>query len=166
MAQVLKVDSEANALVHDDQWQLVADDVDQLPSGDILVPLTVWQQNADWLANHSGAVGVWVNGDEEIEAVADALTSLPLIAINFPKFVDGRGFSVARLLRDRYGYDGELRAIGHIIRDQLFLLKRCGFDAFQFDGSVDLNEAANSLQDFSDAYQVAVDQPVPLFKRR
>ena len=166
MAQVLKIDAAENALVLDDQWQLVADDAGQLPSGDILVPLDVWQQNVDRLADHSGAVGVWVNGDEEIEAVADALISLPLIAINFPKFVDGRGFSVARLLRDRYGFKGELRAVGQIIRDQLFFLKRCGFNAFEFDSEIDLDEGAQSLADFSDAYQVAADQPEPLFKRR
>jgi len=89
-----------------------------------------------------------------------------VVAIRFPKFVDGRGFSVARLLRERYQYQGEIRAIGEIIRDQLYLLQRCGFNAFEFGAEVNLAEASKSLADFSDAYQVAVDQPVPLFKRR
>ena len=77
-----------------------------------------------------------------------------------------RGFSIARLLRERYDYQGEIRAIGNIIRDQLYLLQRCGFNGFELEAGIDLTEAAKSLQDFSDAYQVAVDQPVPLFKRR
>jgi uncharacterized protein (DUF934 family) len=111
-------------------------------------------------------VGLWINGDEEIEGIAQSIVTAPVIAINFPKFVDGRGFSVARLLRDRFGFKGELRAVGQIIRDQLFLLQRCGFNAFQFDSEIDLTEAVKSLADFSDAYQVAADQPEPLFKRR
>jgi len=89
-----------------------------------------------------------------------------VVAVSFKKNVDGRGFSMARLLRERYGYQGEIRAIGEIIRDQLYLLQRCGFNAFEFGAEVDLAEARKSLADFSDAYQVAVDQPVPLFKRR
>ena len=94
------------------------------------------------------------------------IATVPVIAINFPKFVDGRGFSLARLLRERYGYQGEIRATGEIIRDQLYLLQRCGFNAFEFGEEVDLAEASKSLADFSDAYQVAADQPIPLFKRR
>ena len=113
-----------------------------------------------------GSVGVWIDGNEEIESVAEQLVSAPVVAIRFPKFVDGRGFSVARLLRECYQYQGEIRAIGEIIRDQLYLLQRCGFNAFEFGAEVNIAEASKSLADFSDAYQVAVDQPVPLFKRR
>ncbi|MDG1164026.1 MAG: DUF934 domain-containing protein, partial [Porticoccaceae bacterium] len=115
---------------------------------------------------HRGSLGVWIDGNEEIEAVAELLLVSPVIAIKFPKFADGRGFSVARLLRERYTYKGEIRAIGEIIRDQLYLLRRCGFNAFEFGAQVNLAEASASLLDFSDAYQVAADQPVPLFKRR
>ena len=169
MRQLLK-----DGQVIDNTWHRVEAELDAeqktLPSGDILVPLSMWQNNQPALENHIGAVGLWINGNEEIEAIADSMSdsiaTVPLIAINFPKFVDGRGFSVARLLRDRYGYQGELRAVGQIIRDQLFLLKRCGFNAFQFESEIDLAEAAKSLADFSEAYQVAADQPEPLFKRR
>lgn len=165
MPQLLK-----DGKVIDNPWQIIEanDEADQeaLPSGDILVPLSMWLNNQSVLENHSGAVGLWINGGEEIEGIAQSIVTAPVIAINFPKFVDGRGFSVARLLRDRYGFKGELRAVGQIIRDQLFFLKRCGFNAFEFDSEIDLDEGAQSLADFSDAYQVAADQPEPLFKRR
>ena len=161
MAQLLK-----DGQVTDNTWTLVAEDAAELPAGDILVPVNLWQQQGSELAQHGGTVGVWLVGNEEIETVAELLIKAPVVAIQFPKFVDGRGFSMARLLRERYGYQGEIRAIGEIIRDQLYLLQRCGFNAFEFGAEVDLAEARKSLADFSDAYQVAVDQPVPLFKRR
>jgi uncharacterized protein (DUF934 family) len=161
MPQLLK-----DGNVIDNSWQLVDADTDALPQGDILISTSQWHKQQDVLADRAGAVGVWIDSHEEIEAFADGIIALPVIAINFPKFADGRGFSLARLLRERYGYSGEIRAIGEIIRDQLFLMQRCGFNAFAFDTELDLAEASKSLQDFSDAYQVAVDQPEPLFKRR
>ena len=161
MAQLLK-----EGQVIDNSWTTVLEDAGDLPSGDILLPLQRWLQQDSNLSKHQGSVGVWIDGNEEIESVAEQLVSAPVVAIRFPKFVDGRGFSVARLLRERYQYQGEIRAIGEIIRDQLYLLQRCGFNAFEFGAEVNLAEASKSLADFSDAYQVAVDQPVPLFKRR
>ena len=154
-----------DGVVIDNHWQLVGADIDSLPAGDILVPVAYWQANHQQLAEHSGNVGVWVDGHEEVEEFAGSIAAVPVIAINFPKFVDGRGFSLARLLRERYGYIGEIRAMGDIIRDQLFLMQRCGFNAFQFLSEIDLAAASKSLNDFSDSYQVAVDQPEPLFKR-
>lgn len=154
-----------DGVVTDNSWQVVAADSESLPAGDILVPAAFWQQNQQLLQDHSGQVGVWIDSHEEIEEFATTVARLPVVAINFPKFVDGRGFSLARLLRERYGYIGEIRAIGHFIRDQLFLMQRCGFNAFQFDSEVDLAAASQSLADFSDSYQVAADEPEPLFRR-
>jgi uncharacterized protein (DUF934 family) len=91
---------------------------------------------------------------------------LPLIAVYFPKFLDGRGYSTARLLRERYGYRGELRAIGDVGRDQLFYLARVGFDAFLIPEGRDARDALNAFADFPETYQGAVDQPLPLFRRR
>jgi len=93
------------------------------------------------------------------------LRAIPLVAINFPVFTDGRGFSYGRELRER-GFTGELRASGHFIRDQMTYLARCGFDAFQLADESVLDEALASLQDFSEHYQAAIDQPLPLFRRR
>ena len=91
---------------------------------------------------------------------------IAVIAINFPKFVDGRGYSIARILRDQLGYKGELRAIGDVLHDQLFYLKRCGFDSFAISEDTAAEAALSGLTDFSNSYQCAVDQPEPLFRRR
>jgi len=161
MPQVLK----DNRLI-DDSWTLLTEDSESLPSGDILLSYSQWQTFSDQLDSHDGSVGVIIEGNADIEDIIEPLLKLPLIAINFPKFADGRAFSSARLIRERYEYTGEIRAVGGFIRDQLYYLSRCGFNAFKFDDSVDLTEYAKSLQDFSEAYQVSVDQESPLFRRR
>src|SRR5690606_12594196 len=110
---------------------------------------------------------VWLDSEETPDQLADDTKDLPLIALNFPVFKDGRAFSSARLLRERYGFTGELRAVGHFIRDQLCYLRRCGVNAFDFgDQAVDLELAIQSLRDFTEYYQAASDEPLPLFRRR
>jgi uncharacterized protein (DUF934 family) len=89
-----------------------------------------------------------------------------LIAVNFPQFTDGRGYSIARLLRERYSWRGELRAIGDVLRDQLFYLARCGFDAFMLREGQDAQAALAAFNDFSEGYQASVERPQPLFRRR
>ena len=102
---------------------------------------------------------------------ADDPAAVPLegvarVEVNFPKFSDGRGYSIARLLRERHGYQGELRAVGHITRDLLFYMESCGFDAFELREGEDPHEALAGFEDFSDAYQASLARPVPLFRRR
>jgi uncharacterized protein (DUF934 family) len=94
------------------------------------------------------------------------LSSLTLVAIRFPHFTDGRGYSTARLLRERYGYAGELRATGDVARDQLFCLSRVGFDTFELREGEDVGAALAAFGDFSEAYQSSVAQPQPLSRRR
>ena len=101
-----------------------------------------------------------------LRRIADDLAHFAVIGVNFPKFADGRGYSSARLLRERYGYRGEIRAIGDVLQDQLFYMKRCGIDAFAVREDKDIEAALAGLNVFSDAYQAAVDQPQPLFRRR
>lgn len=161
MPKVLKDNS-----VIEDIWQILDESANTLPGGDVLVPFDQWESISEQLANYDGRVGVIIEGNAEVEEIIEPLLNLPLIAINFPKFADGRAFSSARLLRDRYQYSGEIRAVGGFMRDQLFLLQRCGFNAFKFNDDIDLTEASKSLQDFSETYQVGVDQNNPLFRRR
>jgi uncharacterized protein (DUF934 family) len=99
-------------------------------------------------------------------AVAARLPNVSRVEINFPKFGDGRGFSIARLLRERYGYKGELRAVGEVARDHLYYMEKCGFDAFLLRDGEDLDEALAAFGDFSETYQATAAQPVPLFRRR
>jgi uncharacterized protein (DUF934 family) len=152
----------------DDRWILIRD-VEQVGSAPaeapVIVPLVFWQAQRDVLAAR-GNIGVWVAPNEDPAALANDVGLLPLIAVDFPQFTDGRGYSIGRLLREKYGFKGELRAIGDILRDQLYYLHACGFNAFAVRADRDLAEALKGLIDFSDNYQSTVDRPVPLFRRR
>lgn len=99
-------------------------------------------------------------------AVAGRLAHAARVEVNFPKFGDGRGYSLARLLRERYGYEGELRAVGQVVRDHLYYMEGCGFDAFLLREGEDPAEALRAFDDFSEAYQATAVRPVPLFRRR
>lgn len=122
--------------------------------------LAAWEE----LADKSGSA-VQLEPGDDLAPLLPHLDSIELVAINFPGFMDGRGFSYARELRER-GFRGEVRAVGHFIRDQLTYLTRVGFNAFQPAGDLDLDEAVASLADFTEFYQASNNQPVPLFRRR
>jgi uncharacterized protein (DUF934 family) len=111
------------------------------------------------------AAAVLLGPTDEVEALAPHLARLSLIVVEFPKIGEGRGYSQARLLRQRYGYAGELRARGALKRDQLFFLARCGFDSFDLDPAEDLQAALGSFNDFSVAYQDGSDAVVPVRRR-
>jgi len=158
MPQLIK-----NNQVIDDTWILFSDTESAVPNGQWIVSLTIWNAQKAQLQTRKD-IGLWLNSDEEPAMIDTDINHFPVIAINFPNFTDGRGFSYARELREK-GFKGELRAIGNFIRDQLFYLKRCGFDSFALEGT-DLNDAIKSLQDFSESYQASIDQSLPLFRRR
>ena len=106
-----------------------------------------------WLARRGGRdpalTGVWLAPDDDPDALLPALAELPVIAIHFPVFTDGRGYSLARLLRGRHGYAGELRAVGDVLRDQLYFLQRCGFDSFALRADQPPDEALAAFHDYS-----------------
>lgn len=135
-------------------------------SGDIIVPLSVWRESGNQLIARGRRLGVWLAGDDEPASIAGDLRRFDLIAVRFTSFTDGRGYSIGRLLRERYGWRGELRAIGDVQRDQIYYLLRCGFDSFSLRDGEDVQAALTAFDDFSEAYQTAVDRPVPLFRRR
>lgn len=153
-----------NAIV-DDVWTLVASVDAEIPQAEkIIVPLKMWASKPAGL--NGKTVGVFLDGADDPGALASDINHLPIIAVNFPTFKDGRGYSAAYLLRTRYGYKGELRAIGDIQRDQLFYLKRVGFNAFAVRADIDIEAALRSFNDFSEVYQGSVVQTSPLFRRR
>ena len=159
------------AVVADD-WNVVAcgDDANTLPAGKFIVPLQVWLAQRDALTQRiselNQPIGVWLDSHENPAALADSIGRFAVIAVNFPKFADGRGYSIAALLRSRYGFKGELRAIGDVLRDQLFYMQRVGFNAFAVRADKDIHDAVKALKDFSETYQGSYDQPLPLYKRR
>ncbi|TNF34349.1 MAG: DUF934 domain-containing protein [Gammaproteobacteria bacterium] len=152
--------------VAEDGWQLLDKAFSgALPDGKVIVPLAYWQAHQDSLSGNPD-VGVWLDSDEGPETLAGQLTGLPMIAIRFPAFADGRGYSTARILRDRMGYHGDLRAFGDVLRDQLFYLQRCGFSSFAIREDRSAEDALASLGDFSVSYQGGSDDPQPLFRKR
>jgi uncharacterized protein (DUF934 family) len=128
--------------------------VPDFPRGaDLIVPLALWRLRRDDLLDHTGGVGVWLAADDDPAAIAPHLGRIDLVAVDFPRFSDGRGYSTGRLLRERYGFEGELRAIGDIGRDQLALLDRCGFDAIELRDGEEVLRAIASFDEVGVAYQ-------------
>jgi uncharacterized protein (DUF934 family) len=154
-----------------DSWRLLsrgpAGELPEVPeSGDAIVPLALWLGRREDFLAHPGKIGVWLDANEGPEAIAGEVGRFALIAVNFPKFGDGRGYSIARLLRERYGFRGELRAVGDVLHDHLYFMEQCGFDAFALRDDQDPQAALSVFGTFSDGYQTSVRRPVPLFRRR
>lgn len=134
-----------------DPWLLLDEDGPLPAQGHVIVSLQRWREDGALLpASHTG---VWIANDEDAEALPADILALPLIALQFPSFTDGRAFSQARLLRERRGYRGELRACGDVHSDQLLYMARCGFDAFSLDATVTAERIDAALGEFSFAYQ-------------
>lgn len=141
-----------NGQIVEDGWQWIDAD-EALPAarletgGRFLLPLALWLAHRESL--DPARAGVWLGPDDELEPVLPWLADMPLIAIRFPVFTDGRGYSLARLLRNRHGYRGELRAVGDVLRDQLYFLHHCGFDAFLLRADQLPHEALAAFRDYS-----------------
>lgn len=140
-----------------DPWLAVADDAELPPAGPLLVSLARWQRERDALRARNDAIGVRLPNSAPVEAIADDLDRIELVALEFPKFNDGRAFSQARLLRERHGYQGELRATGQVLRDQLLFMARCGFDAYEIAKGEPVAAWAAAIAEFSVFYQPTGD---------
>ena len=160
----------ARAIVEDD-WSVLRLEEGQdaasvaVPAGKVIVPLAVWLAQRSVLAARS-PIGVWIGSDERPESLKGDIENFSVIAVDFPKFTDGRGYSIAYNLRSRLGYQGQLRAIGDVLRDQLFAMQRVGFDAFAPRPDRSITDALKGLSDFSETYQSSWDQKQPLFRRQ
>jgi uncharacterized protein (DUF934 family) len=157
--------------VVDDDWSVLRLEEGQtvdavgVPEGKVIVPLAVWQAQRESLSARPD-IGVWIGPDERPEALKGELERFAVVAVDFPKFTDGRGYSIAFNLRKRLGYKGELRAIGDVLRDQLFSMHRVGFDAFATRQDRSIHDALLGLTVFSETYQASVDEDKPLFRRK
>ncbi|MDR3352397.1 MAG: DUF934 domain-containing protein [Zoogloeaceae bacterium] len=157
-----------NGVIVADPWTRLANPDAALPEGDLFVPLTVWHTRKAALLSHPARIGLWLETEtlpEDLAGIAADLSRFAAIAIYIPRFVDGRGYSLARLLRERYRYTGELRAVGDVLHDQLFALWRVGFDAWALKEGKDAQKALQAFATFRNPYQADTTRP-PLFRRR
>jgi len=159
-----------NGALADNSWHLITADSEAALTDGTIVPLATWLAIRESASIAGKRIGVWLApADDPAELAGDSnedIARLPLIAVQFPAFTDGRGYSIGRLLRERFGFHGELRAFGDVGRDHLFNLSRCGFNAFEIKESQDPAQAIVGLKDFSDGYQTSVERPVPMYRRR
>lgn len=149
-----------------DAWT-AAETIDEVPAGEAaIVPLEVWREHRDRLDGRNAPLGVRLNSDQPPEEIKDDLHRFDVVALNFPKFTDGRAYSYARLLRQRYGFKGELRAVGHVLRDQALFMVRCGFDAFEVADQATADAWTTAMNRVGVAYQPAADASDPAPWRR
>jgi uncharacterized protein (DUF934 family) len=159
------------AIVQDD-WIALPDDAEIPTSGRVILSLKRWQETRDALktalrqAQGDREIGVRIPNTADVVALWDELKDRPLIAVEFPAFGDGRAFSQAAVLRERFGYKGEIRAVGDVLRDQIFYMQRCGIDAMVPRADQDLQGCVDALKDFTTPYQSAADDNIPIYKRR
>ncbi len=139
----------------DNTWQFIADE-ESLVAGDITVSLARWLQDKATLISHSGKVGLRLKAADTVADFAEDLAHIKLIELNFADFADGRSFSQAWLLRSRYDYKGEIRAIGRYLPEQVFYLSRVGVNAYASEKTADLDSVLNNLNDFTVKYQPSI----------
>lgn len=137
-----------------------------LPAGDIVIGLETLHAHREQFLAHAGGKAVQLKPHEFAEELADIVGELAMIAVEFPSFADGRGYSTAYLLRTRFGFTGELRAVGDVFKDTLFYQQRVGFNAFALRADKDAIVALKGLEDFAEVYHASADQAKPLFLRR
>ena len=138
-------------------WE-ISDDLNA--QGNLIFTYDFYVENRNALLSTSGRsnkIGVILNGEVPVEAIVQDLTDLDMIALDFPNYVDGRCFSHARLLRDAYQYQGDILAIGDILRDQIAHLERCGVNLIKFTDHRNTEDALQAFSEFTTPYQSALD---------
>ena len=136
-----------------------------LESGNQILPLAFYLENREALKGRND-IGVWLEAGEDIEELSEYVNEIPVIALNFPAFGDGRAYSSANILKRTLNYQGEIRAIGDVRRDQLNQMLNCGFNAFELADGQNIDKCLAALDGFSQNYQATVERPEPLFRRR
>jgi uncharacterized protein (DUF934 family) len=165
VSKIIRLQKDGPQIV-EDGWTIVRAGFDaaQEYGSKAVIPLAAFLAMDDEQA--AAIRAVWISPDDDFEPAVPRLQALDMIAVDFPVFRDGRGYSIAKLLRTRYGWKAELRAIGDVLRDQLNYMRRCGFDAFAVRADKDIEDALKSFSFYTVTYQAGVDDPMPLFRRR
>ncbi len=150
----------------DDPWVTV-DDGTALPmDGPAMISLERWQAHRDALLGRNAPLGIRLKSDQSPALIADDLDRFAVVALEFPVFKDGRAYSYARLLRERYGYRGEVRAVGEVLRDQFLFMVRCGFDALEVKDENAAGQWREAVSEISVVYQPAADSQTPVWALR
>ena len=166
MALLERREGEAGVVRAEDRFVRVGEDEALPATGAVLVSLPRFEAERDALLARTGALGVWLASDESPVALEKDLDRLALVACDFPAFSDGRAFSYARLLRERYGYSGEIRAIGEVYLEQLPFMVRSGFSAFDLKDEDDPAEIERVCAEVRTVYQPTGDGRVTALQRR
>jgi len=153
-------------IVGEDAFQLVADDATVPASGAVLITYARWQAEKDQLSGRNSPLGISLPNNLDVLDFGPEAERFDLIVLSFPKFSDGRAYSQARLLRERFGYKGELRATGHVLQDQLWHMQRSGFDAFEIPREDAAEAFAKASRSFTNVYQPTGDGRVSALKQR
>ena len=140
-----------------DAWVAVADDEDLPAARPAIVTLDRWRAEREALIGRNAPLGVRLRSDQSVTGMADDLDRFSVVALEFPVFTDGRAFTSARLLRERYGFAGEIRAVGDVLRDQVLFMMRCGFDAFEMDREGAAENWRAAMAEIGVFYQAAAD---------
>ena len=156
---------DGQAGIAEDAFTWVPDE-EILPKGDVIISLTRFQADGERLLGEGRAIGVRIEADEAVEDLAYDLPRLAVVALAYPKYQDGRAFTGARLLRERFAYAGEVRAVGDVLREQAGFMVRCGFDAFEPADGSSAQEWQAATQRFRHVYQRAADPRPPAFEER
>lgn len=146
----------------ENSWNAVADEAEILPDGPVIVSLDRWRRDRAALAGRNVPLGVRLKSHQTAAEIASDLGRFDVVALEFPKFRDGRPFSTARDLRERYGFSGEIRAVGHVIPDQYLFLIRTGFSSVEVPDNANLVTWRLALEEVSVAYQLGVLDDAPL----
>ena len=154
-----------NGAVTENIWTFIDGEGELNDGAPVTLPVDRLLANMDVLTARNAPYGVRLEPHDAPEALVPHLQQLQLIEVSFPKYTDGRGYSHAQLLRRRYGYAGELRAVGHVLQDQIFYMNRSGFDAYE-TSRADLSGVLEALSEYSEAYQPAACEQVPVFRKR
>jgi uncharacterized protein (DUF934 family) len=154
-----------NGCVVDNEWTFIDNSTDPDGTGLVTVSLPRYLQDVTHERTRNVTLGVRLTPSDDPDLLLPHLDHLPLIEIEFPKYTDGRGYSLAQILRRRHGYTGELRAVGHVLRDQILYMNRSGFDAFE-TARADLSQVLEALSEHSAYYQPAADGHPTVFARR
>ncbi|MGF1610469.1 MAG: DUF934 domain-containing protein [Kiloniellales bacterium] len=141
----------------EDPWVQLDDATPIAPGDHAIVSLERWQAERDPLLQRNAPIGLRLRSDQSPALIAEDVTRFAVIALEFPKFTDGRAYSYARLLRERYGFEGELRAVGAVLRDQFAFMARCGFDAFEVADAGAVEAWQEAAGEISVRYQPATD---------